>query len=181
MIKRLLVVVKDNIKLPELGIFGPISSPTLISLPAIKKMLENKRTVYACHPRFPRNKKRYIKLTLNNYDKPLFPSEGAKVCNSCKIASKNNYNKESNIKVEADTIEQTEQTDTFHNIPEMYINDTEEGEIISGTVDLDTTSVKGDHLYDIQNNDNYSKPYNREVSKDDQNNKTTKNKKKHHR
>lgn len=75
-VNRKLVVVRDAGSLPELGgISGPLSTPTKITMTAIRKMITNGRTVFECDPADPRNKDKMIRLDLVNVNEIHFGKE----------------------------------------------------------------------------------------------------------
>lgn len=68
--KRKLVTVAESGVIPELNFMnGPISTPTMISMEAIIKMVTNNRKVYECNPSNPSDQ---VELTIANVKKENF-------------------------------------------------------------------------------------------------------------
>ena len=68
--KRKLVTVAESGVIPELNfVNGPISTPTMISMDAIIKMVINNRKVYECNPSNPSEQ---VELTIANVKKVNF-------------------------------------------------------------------------------------------------------------
>ena len=68
--KRKLVTVAESGVIPELNFMnGPISTPTMISIEAIVKMVMNNRKVYECNPSNPSDQ---VELTIANVKKENF-------------------------------------------------------------------------------------------------------------
>ena len=139
MSKRILAVVMDNVKLPELNnIWGPIVTPTLFSITSIRSMLAQNRTIYACDPRCPKDTKKYIKLSLANYNKTLFHHNDYNIYKKfqeTKVTSSNQT--ESKIKEIVPMMDNSKET-LFSEIPEIKPIDCEES-IISGEIEFETT------------------------------------------
>lgn len=86
MVKRKLVTVTSAGPLPEAGgIYGPIP-PTRLPIQIIGKMVARDRNIYECDPKAPTDNKRWIKLTISNYNKDdNFPAENAGRGNTNKV------------------------------------------------------------------------------------------------